>query len=43
MLLVIAADFIAKTVFSPAELPVGVVISIIGIPYFVYLLFKTRV
>jgi len=43
MLLVIAADFIAKTLFSPAELPVGVVISIIGIPYFVYLLSKTRV
>jgi iron complex transport system permease protein len=43
MLLVIISDFIAKTVFSPVELPVGVVVSIIGIPYFVYLLFKTRV
>lgn len=26
--------------FSPAELPVGIVISIIGVPYFIYLLFK---
>lgn len=42
MLLVIVSDFIAKTVFSPIELPVGIVISIIGIPYFVYLLFKTK-
>jgi iron complex transport system permease protein len=42
MLLVIVSDFIAKTVFSPVELPVGIVISIIGVPYFVYLLFKTR-
>ncbi|MBD1382818.1 FecCD family ABC transporter permease [Metabacillus arenae] len=43
MLLVIIADFIAKTVFSPVELPVGIVISIIGVPYFIYLLFKAKV
>jgi iron complex transport system permease protein len=42
MLLVIVSDFIAKTVFSPVELSVGIVISIIGVPYFVYLLFKTK-
>lgn len=42
MLLVIVSDFIAKTVFAPAELQVGIVISIIGVPYFVYLLFKAR-
>lgn len=42
MALVVVSDFIAKTVFSPAELPVGIVISIIGVPYFVYLLFKAR-
>ncbi|WP_166244881.1 FecCD family ABC transporter permease [Paenibacillus turpanensis] len=42
MLLVIGSDFIAKTVFSPAELPVGIVISIVGVPYFVYLLLKAK-
>lgn len=42
MLLTVAADFIGKTVFSPAELPVGIVISIIGVPYFVYLMCKGR-
>lgn len=42
MLLVIGSDFIAKTVFSPVELPVGVVISIIGVPYFLYLLSKAK-
>lgn len=42
MLLVIVSDFIAKTVFAPAELPVGIVISIIGVPYFLYLLTKTK-
>ncbi|ARP41202.1 iron ABC transporter permease [Geobacillus sp. 47C-IIb] len=43
MLLVVVSDFIAKTVFAPVELSVGIVIAIIGIPYFVYLLFKTKV
>nr|WP_246068196.1 iron ABC transporter permease [Paenibacillus thermoaerophilus] len=42
MLLVMASDFIAKTVFAPVELPVGIVIAIVGVPYFVYLLYKTR-
>ncbi|KZE49048.1 iron ABC transporter permease [Brevibacillus parabrevis] len=42
MLMVIAADFIAKTVFTPVELPVGIVISIIGVPYFFYLLSRAK-
>ncbi|MNI59834.1 Iron-uptake system permease protein FeuC [compost metagenome] len=42
MLLVIVSDFIGKTVFTPAELPVGIVIAIIGVPYFIFLLFKAR-
>lgn len=41
-LLVIVSDFIAKTVFAPAELPVGIVTSIIGVPYFLYLLVKAK-
>lgn len=41
-LLVIVSDFIGKTVFVPAELPVGIVISIIGVPYFLYLLVKAK-
>ncbi|MGE7604539.1 FecCD family ABC transporter permease [Peribacillus sp. NPDC097675] len=40
--LVIVSDYIAKTVFAPAELPVGIVISIIGVPYFLYLLIKEK-
>ncbi|GGE63631.1 FecCD family ABC transporter permease [Priestia taiwanensis] len=42
MLLVVVSDFIAKTIFMPAELPVGIVISIIGVPYFLFLLFKAK-
>ncbi|WP_186577952.1 FecCD family ABC transporter permease [Aquibacillus kalidii] len=42
MFLVITSDFIAKTVFAPVEIPVGIVISIIGVPYFLYLLMKEK-
>lgn len=41
-LLVVASDFIAKTVFAPVEIPVGIVISIIGVPYFLYLLYRGK-
>lgn len=40
--MVVIGDFIGKTVFAPAELAVGIVISIIGVPYFVYLLIRMR-
>ena len=40
--LVLAGDFIGRTVFSPAQLPVGVAISILGAPYFAYLLIRQQ-
>ena len=40
MILVVTGDWIGKVVFAPAELPVGIVISIIGVPYFIYLLMR---
>ncbi|MBW7475469.1 iron ABC transporter permease [Paenibacillus oenotherae] len=40
--MVVTADFIGKTVFAPAQLAVGIVISIIGVPYFVYLLIRSK-
>lgn len=40
--LLVFSDFIAKTVFAPSELAVGIVVSIIGIPYFLYLLVKSK-
>ncbi|OWA37219.1 iron ABC transporter permease [Saccharibacillus sp. O16] len=42
MLMVAVGDLIGRTLFAPAELAVGIVISLIGVPYFVYLLFKSR-
>ncbi|HEY2419909.1 MAG TPA: iron ABC transporter permease [Neobacillus sp.] len=41
-ILVMVADLIGRTMFSPLEIPVGVFTAGIGAPYFIYLLFKTR-
>lgn len=38
----IAADGIARTILAPAELPVGVVTAICGVPFFLYLLRKKK-
>jgi iron complex transport system permease protein len=32
------ADFIARTLFAPTELPIGVVTSIVGAPIFIYVM-----
>ena len=37
----LAADTLARNVVAPAELPVGVITSFCGAPFFVYLL-RTR-
>jgi iron complex transport system permease protein len=39
---VVIADLIARTVLAPEELPVGVITAIIGAPFFIYLLRRTR-
>lgn len=41
-LLVLVADYIGKTLFSPVELSTGVVVAILGVPYFVYLMYRSR-
>lgn len=41
-LLVMGADWIGRTAFSPLEVPAGVFTSAIGAPYFIYLLIRTR-
>jgi iron complex transport system permease protein len=41
-ILVMLADLIGRTMFSPLEVPAGVFTAGIGAPYFIYLLFKTR-
>lgn len=41
-LLLLTADMIGRNVLAPAEIPVGIVVSGIGAPYFLYLLIKSR-
>ena len=40
--LLVSADIVARTVFSPIELPVGVIMAVLGGPFFLYLLRKVR-
>lgn len=35
---VVASDTVARTVFSPVELPVGIIMAFVGAPFFLYLL-----
>lgn len=37
-----ACDLAARTVFSPYELPVGIILSVLGAPFFLFLLMKHR-
>jgi len=38
----VAADTLARLVISPVELPVGIVTSLLGVPFFIYLLASKR-
>ncbi|MEH2097668.1 FecCD family ABC transporter permease [Nostoc sp.] len=41
-LLVASADFLGRTLFSPTELPCGLLTAALGAPYFIYLLYQRR-
>ncbi|MBP2659880.1 MAG: ABC-type transporter, integral rane subunit [Firmicutes bacterium] len=38
--IVVAADTVARTIFSPVEVPVGIFMAFLGAPFFIYLLRK---
>ena len=38
----VIADLLARTLLSPAEIPVGVLTALIGAPFFIYLLRRSR-
>lgn len=40
--LVVLADTLSRNLFSPIEIPVGITLSLIGVPYFIYLMLKER-
>lgn len=41
-ILLVVADTIGKIVLQPAGVPAGIVVAIIGAPYFLYLMYKIR-
>ncbi len=41
-LFLLICDYIARTWFAPYELSVGIILSFVGAPFFVYLLFRSR-
>ncbi|HCH64711.1 MAG: hypothetical protein CL927_20445 [Deltaproteobacteria bacterium] len=41
-IILLSADLISRTVVAPAELPIGIVTSIVGGPFFLSLLYRSR-
>jgi iron complex transport system permease protein len=41
-LLLIVADTLARWVLQPAEIPTGIIVAVIGAPYFLYLLSRSK-
>ncbi|MPN47416.1 Hemin transport system permease protein HmuU [bioreactor metagenome] len=41
-IIILFADAVTRNLFSPIEIPVGITISIFGVPYFIYLIMKEK-
>ena len=41
-LLMVGADVLARTLIAPAEIPIGIITSVLGCPFFLYLLSRRR-
>ncbi|KYG90221.1 iron ABC transporter permease [Metasolibacillus sp. FSL K6-0083] len=41
-LLVLMADTIGRSIFEPSEIPAGIVVAVLGAPYFLYLLARLK-
>ncbi|MFD1384384.1 FecCD family ABC transporter permease [Rhodanobacter aciditrophus] len=41
-ILLLVADMISRTIIAPAELPIGIVMAVIGGPFFLYILLRNR-
>jgi iron complex transport system permease protein len=40
--MVVLADLVGRTLFATIEIPCGIVTAVLGAPFFLYLLYKTR-
>lgn len=41
-ILLLASDTIARTVLLPKEIPVGIIMSLVGVPFFIFILVRKR-
>lgn len=41
-IILVLSDAIAKNLFSPIEIPVGIIVSILAVPYFIFLIIRYR-
>lgn len=42
VIIILLADSVSRNLFSPIEIPVGITVSIFGVPYFIYLMMKEK-
>ena len=42
VIIMLIADAVSRNLFSPIEIPVGITVSIFGVPYFIYLMMKEK-
>ena len=42
VIIILIADAVSRNLFSPIEIPVGITVSIFGVPYFIYLIIKEK-
>lgn len=42
VIIILLADAVSRNLFSPIEVPVGITVSIFGVPYFIYLMMKEK-
>ncbi|MBU5455612.1 FecCD family ABC transporter permease [Caproiciproducens sp. MSJ-32] len=42
IIITLLSDAVSRNLFSPIEIPVGITVSIFGVPYFIYLMMKEK-
>lgn len=42
VIIIVISDAVSRNLFSPIEIPVGITVSIFGVPYFIYLMMKEK-
>ena len=40
--MVVVADVVGRSLFAPTEIPAGLVVSLVGTPFFLFLIWRTR-